>query len=32
MKHGGSKWGETVDQINISVSVWPEDVYLCVLA
>lgn len=29
MKHGGSKrWGETVDQMNISISVWPEDVYL----
>lgn len=28
MKHGGSRWGEIVDQKNIPISVWPEDVYL----
>lgn len=28
MKHGGSRRGQEVDRINISISVWPEDVYL----
>lgn len=28
MKHGGSRCGQMVDQINISISVWPEEVYL----